>query len=71
MAIRETDTNCAWPSRMAPNKTKIEARTAAVQNLSILAETAEPNTLDASFAPRDQPKKTPPKIEIIRRASLY
>jgi len=49
------------PDRIAPIMTKTDARTAAVQNLSILEETAVPKTLAPSFAPRDHPKNIPPK----------
>ena len=39
----------ALPSTTAPIRTKAEARKAAVENLSILDDTAEPNTLAASW----------------------
>jgi PAS domain-containing protein len=51
--------------------TKKASKTGAVQNLSILKATAEPKTLDASFAPKDHPRKTPPNSESIRHASSY
>jgi hypothetical protein len=37
----------------------MEQQTAAVLNLIILDPTAVPNTLDASLAPRDQPRNNP------------
>jgi hypothetical protein len=55
------------PPITAPKKIKIEAIKAAVRNRTIFVPTAVPQTLAASFAPRDHPKKRPldKKINII------
>jgi len=58
----------ARPSKSAPIITKTEAKQAAVENLTILDVTAEPKTLAAAFAPKDHPRKIPPKNASIRRA---
>ena len=55
----------ARPSRMAPSSTKSEAKIAAVQNFTMREDTAEPKALDASLAPRDQPRKIPPRSDSI------
>ncbi len=44
------------PWRTEPSMTKMDERTAAVMNLTILEVTAVPKILAASFAPMDQPR---------------
>jgi hypothetical protein len=43
----------------APRMTKILQTRAAVLNFTIREPTAVPKTLDASLAPRDQPRNSP------------
>jgi hypothetical protein len=43
----------------APKTMKILQQMAAVRNRTILLPTAVPKTLEASLAPRDQPKNKP------------
>ena len=52
---------CEAPAPLitAPKVTNIPQHTAAVLNLTIFEATAVPNTLDASFAPKDHPRKRP------------
>ncbi len=47
------------PCSTAPSMTKIEAIIAAFLKLIIFEPTAEPNILEASFAPSDHPRKSP------------
>jgi hypothetical protein len=53
------------PCRKAPRRTNRDAMIAAVVKRSILEVTAGPITLEASLAPRDHPRKTPPRMENI------
>ena len=58
------------PLIIAPKITKTLQIIAAVLNCTIRVPTAVPNTLAASFAPKDHPRNSPPRRKTIINNSI-